>query len=138
MPSLNQEERKGEVKERPKQMHDSATAGGRSLCCPFCKEYDLEPFGHNAACCPSCGSLLSGALLETLYQISELSDVAGEPACECGQPEMRCLPEGVYWVYWCPSCGSEVLPLSRFPLSRPPGVRKIRRPAYTHPSQYLS
>ena len=150
MPSSNQDETKGEVKERIKQMHDSITAGGRSLCCPFCEVYDLEPFGHNAARCPSCGSLISGALLETLHQISELSDVAGQPTCECGEPEMRCLPDGVYWVYWCPSCGSEVLPLSRFSLSRsseqrfgehkdkPPSVQKIRYAAYTPPSQYLS
>ncbi len=134
MPSSNQEEQKGESKKRLQQMHDSITAGGRSFCCPFCLAYDLEPFGHNSAGCQSCGIQLSGALLETLRQISELSDLASPPACECGHPKMRCLPDGVYWVYWCPSCGSEVLPLSRFFLSRPPGVQKIRHPAYTHPS----
>lgn len=116
MPSSNQEDRKGEVNERIAQMHDSITAGGRSLCCPFCEEYDLEPFGHNAGGCPSCGIVLSGALLETLRQISEVSDLASPPACECGYPQMRYLPDGVYWVYWCPSCGSEALPISRFPL----------------------
>ena len=107
------------VKERIKQMHhDSITAEDRSLCCPFCVEYDLEPSGPNSAGCQSCGIQLSGALLETLRQISELSDLANPPACECGHPEMRCLPDGgAYWVYWCPSCSSEVLPLSRFPLS---------------------
>jgi hypothetical protein len=107
------------VKEKIKQMHqDSITTGDRSLCCPFCVAYDLEPFGHNSAGCQSCGIELSGARLETLRQLSELSDLASPPACECGHPEMRCLPDGgVYWVYWCPSCDSEVLPLSRFPLS---------------------
>ncbi len=129
MPSSNQEEPKGELKERLQQMHDSITAGGRSLCCPFCVEHDLETFGHNSAGCQSCGIQLSGALLETLRKISELSDLASPPACECGHPEMRCLPDGVYWVYWCPSCGSEVLPLSRFPLSRPPGVQKNTPPS---------
>jgi hypothetical protein len=140
MPSSNQKEPKGELKERLQQMHqDSITAGGRSLCCPFCVAHDLEPFGPNSAGCQSCGIELSGARLETLRQLSELSDLASPPACECGHPEMRCLPDGgVYWVYWCPSCGSKVLPLSRFPLSRPPGVQKIRPPAYTQPSQYLS
>ena len=100
-------------KEKAKQMHESVSAGGCSLCCPFCEEYDLEPSGHNEARCPSCEVLLSGALLETLRQIRELSEVAGRPACECGQQEMRCLPEGVYWVYQCRSCGSEAFPLSR-------------------------
>jgi ribosomal protein L37AE/L43A len=32
-----------------------------------------------------------------------------ELACECGHPEMRRLPDG---VYWCPACGSEVPPVS--------------------------
>ncbi len=137
MPPSTHKNRK-EVKERIEQMHDSITAGDYSVCCPFCEGYELEPFGYNAALCPSCGSQIGGALLETLYRISELAEVAGQPACECGQPEMRCLPEGVYWVYCCLSCGSEVLPLSRFRLSRSPGVQKIRHPAYTHLSQYLS
>jgi hypothetical protein len=51
--------------------------------------------------------LLSGTLLETLHRIIELPDAAGGHACECGHPEMRHLPDG---VYWCPACGSEVLP----------------------------
>jgi ribosomal protein L37AE/L43A len=41
--------------------------------------------------------------------ITELPDAAGHHACECGHPEMRRLPDG---VYWCPACGSEVVPVS--------------------------
>jgi uncharacterized Zn finger protein (UPF0148 family) len=47
-------------------------------------------------------------MLEALRQITALPDVLGSHACECGHPEMRCLPDG---VFHCPSCGSEVLPI---------------------------
>jgi hypothetical protein len=57
--------------------------------------------------CASCGNFLTGTLLETLRQIAELPDAVGCHACECGHPEMRRLPDE---VYWCPACGSEVLP----------------------------
>ena len=75
--------------------------------CPFCEVYELRPFGHSAARCDSCGGILGGTLLETLRRITELPDAAGSHACECGHPEMRHLPDG---VYRCPACGSEVLP----------------------------
>jgi ribosomal protein L37AE/L43A len=42
-------------------------------------------------------------------RISKLPDAVGGHACECGHPEMRRLPDG---VYWCPACGSEVMPIS--------------------------
>jgi hypothetical protein len=88
-------------------VHDSITAKVHSLRCPFCEVYELEPFGHKSVCCVSCGSFLSGALLETLQTIVELPDAVGRHACECGHPEMRRLPDD---VYWCPACDSEVLP----------------------------
>jgi ribosomal protein L37AE/L43A len=88
-------------------VHDSITAKVHSLRCPFCEVYELEPFGHNSVCCVSCGSFLTGTLLETLRRIVELPDAVGSHACECGHPEMRRLPDE---VYWCPACGSEVLP----------------------------
>jgi len=47
-------------------------------------------------------------MLETLQQISGLPEGLGGHACECGHPEMRRLPDG---VFYCPACGSEVLPL---------------------------
>jgi hypothetical protein len=46
-------------------------------------------------------------MLETLWRITALPDALGRHACECGHPEMRLLPDG---VFHCPACGSEVLP----------------------------
>jgi hypothetical protein len=77
--------------------------------CPFCEVHELEPFGQDSARCLSCGALLSGILLETLRQIIELPLVVGRHACECGHPEMRLLPDG---VYRCPACAAEVTPIS--------------------------
>ena len=91
-------------------MQDRITAGAHSLRCPFCEVYELEPSGHDSARCPSCRACLNGVLLETLREIAELPLVIGRHACECGHPEMRLLPDG---VYRCPSCGSEVLPISQ-------------------------
>jgi hypothetical protein len=48
-----------------------------------------------------------GSTLETLRDIIGLPDTLGAHACECGHPEMRELPGG---VFHCPACGSEVLP----------------------------
>jgi ribosomal protein L37AE/L43A len=93
-------------------MKDSITAGSRSLRCPFCEVYELEPFGHYSAQCESCGAILTGALLNALRQITKLPEVIGRHACECGHPEMRRLPDE---VYWCPACGSEVIPVSQTP-----------------------
>ena len=90
-------------------MEDSTTTELRSLHCPFCKLYELQPFGRDSARCPSCCDYLNGRHLNTLQQISKLPDAIGRHACECGQPEMRLLPDG---VYWCPACGSEVMPIS--------------------------
>ena len=82
----------------------------RSLRCPFWEAYKRQPTSCDSARCPSCGSFLSGVLLKTLRQITELPEAIGLHACEeCGQPEMRRLPDG---VYWCPACGSEVIPIS--------------------------
>ena len=47
-------------------------------------------------------------MLEALRRIAGLQEVLGRHACECGHPEMRRLPDG---VFHCPSCGSEVLPI---------------------------
>jgi ribosomal protein L37AE/L43A len=77
------------------------------LTCPFCEVHDLSPFGHELARCEYCGGLLGAALLQTLHRITRLPDAAGHHACECGHPEMRGLPDG---VYRCPACGSEVVP----------------------------
>jgi ribosomal protein L37AE/L43A len=45
--------------------------------------------------------------LESLRQVSALPDTIGAHACECGHPEMRRPPDG---VFDCPPCGSEILP----------------------------
>jgi hypothetical protein len=56
-------------------------------------------------------------MLETLRRISALPNALGSHACECGHPEMRLLPDG---VFHCPACGSEVLPINGpSTLSRP-------------------
>ncbi len=57
--------------------------------------------------CDDCGCALSKDVLEIIRQIAALPDAVGEHACECGHPEMRLLPDG---IYRCPACGSEVLP----------------------------
>jgi len=50
---------------------------------------------------------LLGSVLETLQEIVGLPDALGAHACECGHPEMRELPDG---VFHCPARRSEVLP----------------------------
>jgi ribosomal protein L37AE/L43A len=82
--------------------------------CPFCEAHELRPFGHNSARCDSCGGVLAGALLATLNQITNLTDAVGRHACECGHPEMRRLPDG---VFRCPACGAEVLPVTAPPVA---------------------
>lgn len=82
--------------------------------CPFCEVGSLGPFGHNAARCDSCGGMVSGSLLQTLKEIDRLPDVIGRHACECGHPEMRRLPDG---IFRCPACGAEVLPVSAPPVA---------------------
>lgn len=79
-----------------------------SLRCPFCEVHALRPFGRNSARCESCGSLVSGVILDVLRRITGLPDAVGRHACECGYPEMRRLPDG---VYRCLACCSEVLPV---------------------------
>jgi ribosomal protein L37AE/L43A len=80
-----------------------------SLVCPFCESGQLRPSGNDSARCASCAGLVSGEMLETLRSISTLPDALGSHACEeCGHPEMRRLPDG---VFHCPACGSEVLPV---------------------------
>jgi ribosomal protein L37AE/L43A len=89
-----------------------------TLICPFCAEAALHSFGRNSARCEHCGGVLGGELLVTLHQIAVLPAGAGRHACECGHPEMRLLPDG---VYRCPACGSEVTPVSAGPTTwKPP------------------
>ena len=88
---------------------DNSKGESRSLTCSFCSETELRSFGRNFLRCDECGGVLGSALLETLYMIVTLPDAAGGHACECGHPEMRRLPDG---VYRCPACKSEVTPIT--------------------------
>ena len=77
--------------------------------CPRCESPELQLVGGQySACCSACGYVPSLAVQVTLQQIVALPDALGTHACECGHPEMRHLPDG---VFYCPACGSEVLPL---------------------------
>ena len=86
------------------------TSKPRHIICPTCGSGELRPRGSELVVgCDSCGLSVEGAIFGTLEQIAALPDAVGSHACEeCGHPEMRRLPDG---VYHCPACGSEVLPL---------------------------
>jgi ribosomal protein L37AE/L43A len=91
-------------------LEDSRTTTGfHSIRCPFCEVYDLErSAGSNSAHCTSCGGSLDAELLSTLWEIQTLPEALGSHRCEeCGHPEMRRLPDG---VFHCSACGSEVVP----------------------------
>jgi ribosomal protein L37AE/L43A len=78
------------------------------MICPFCESGELVSLGPGFARCGSCRLPLLGSTLETLRDITGLPDALGAHPCECGHPEMRELPGG---VFHCPACRSEVLPL---------------------------
>jgi len=77
------------------------------IICPFCESGELVPSGPGSVRCKSCGLPLLGSTLETLRGMIGLPDALGAHPCECGHPEMRELPDG---VFHCSACGSEVLP----------------------------
>jgi ribosomal protein L37AE/L43A len=83
------------------------TSRSGSLVCPFCESGELETTDRNSALCISCGRVTSRLILKTLGQLIALPESLGTHACECGHPEMRRLPDG---VFHCPACGSEILP----------------------------
>ena len=76
------------------------------IICPFCESGELVILGHDFARCESCRLPLVGFTLETLRDMIGLPDALGSHPCECGHPEMRELPGG---VFHCPACRSEVL-----------------------------
>jgi ribosomal protein L37AE/L43A len=80
------------------------------IVCPACGVCELRPreLHLDIASCTSCGLCVEGAVLRTLEQITTLPDAACAHPCECGHPEMRRLPDG---VFHCPACGSEALPI---------------------------
>ena len=78
------------------------------IVCPFCESGKLVSLGEGFARCDSCALPLLGSTLETLRDVIGLPDALGAHPCECGHPEMRRLPDG---LFHCPACRSEVLPL---------------------------
>jgi hypothetical protein len=80
---------------------------GCHIICPICESGELVSVGPGFARCGSCALPLVGSALETLREIVGLPDALGAHPCECGHPEMRELPGG---VFHCPACRSEVLP----------------------------
>ena len=90
-------------------MSDSSDTAAvlRHITCPLCESGKLVPLGAGFARCGSCGLPLVGSMRKTLRDMIGLPDALGAHPCECGHPEMRRLPDG---VFHCPTCGSEVLP----------------------------
>jgi ribosomal protein L37AE/L43A len=75
--------------------------------CPFCESGKLVFLGQGFSRCDSCGLPLLGSALQTLRDIVGLPEALGAHPCECGHPEMRYLPDG---IFHCSACGLEVLP----------------------------
>lgn len=80
------------------------------IVCPLCESGELILAGPGLARCQHCNLPLLGSTLETLREVVRLPDVLGSHPCECGHPEMRRLPDG---VFHCPACGAEVLPVEK-------------------------
>ena len=79
------------------------------LVCPSCEVYRMQAVGNVQAHCPECGFELGGGMLKTILEILALPEALGTHACEeCGHPQMRRLPDG---VFHCPACHAEVTPI---------------------------
>jgi hypothetical protein len=92
----------------------SATTGSRVdyLVCPGCECGQLQPprgFLPRLIKCDFCECAFDKTIVEALKQIVALPEALGKHPCECGHPEMRRLPDG---VFHCPACRAEVLPVS--------------------------
>ena len=83
-----------------------ATSRPNHIVCPKCERGELKAQGTELANCEACGCAVEDTLLRTLEHIASLADALGKHACECGHPEMRRLPDG---VFHCPACSSEVI-----------------------------
>ena len=101
-------------------MTNTQTTVTRPLICPHCEVHKLVLAGGYSARCTSCRAFIAGPLLATLRGITTLPDAVGRHACECGHPEMRLLPDG---VYRCPSCRAEILPVTAPPVDWRPDDR---------------
>jgi ribosomal protein L37AE/L43A len=79
------------------------------MVCPSCGLGELRHGEEGVSLCERCDLTWGETVTEALRQIASLPDAAGSHPCECGHPEMRHLPDG---VFHCPSCGTEVLPIA--------------------------
>lgn len=79
----------------------------RATICPHCGVYELRPSGSAPVRCDPSARAIGLPFPRTLKQSVALPDASGEHASECGHPEMRRLP---YGVFRCPAYGSEVVP----------------------------
>lgn len=86
---------------------ESELSKPRPILCPLCEANELLMVGPNAARCDACEYSMGGGLIGTLRGMARLPEAVGRHACECGYPEMRLLPDG---VYQCPDCRAEVTP----------------------------
>ena len=92
----------------------SATTASKAdyLVCPGCGCGQLQPPRgplSRLLKCAHCECAFDNTIVETLKQIVTLPEALGKHSCECGHPEMRRLPDG---VFHCPACRAEVLPIS--------------------------
>lgn len=82
------------------------------IVCPGRGCGQLQPprgFLSRLAECDRCRCAFDNTIVGTLKQIVALPRALGKHPCECGHPEMRRLPDG---VFHCPACRAEVLPIS--------------------------
>lgn len=84
------------------------------IVCPLCECGTLRPSVSDLARCDYCGMSVGTEVLCALKELIDLPEVSGRHIGECGHPEMRRLPDG---VFWCPACGSEVVPIRDDPAS---------------------
>ena len=87
----------------------SVAAKRVALVCPSCEVYSMQAVGNMQARCPGCAFEVTGGMLKTILEILALPEALGTHACEeCGQPQMRRLPDG---IFHCPACHAEVTPV---------------------------
>lgn len=91
-----------------------AASTGELMVCPACGVSELHSSKDGGFRCGRCERTLSGTMIETLREIAILPDVVGSHPCECGHPEMKRLPGG---IFHCPACGSEVLSVQAVPVA---------------------
>lgn len=79
----------------------------RRTLCPLCESGELRAVNPSQARCSRCQGTMDYGFFDTLRQLRALPDATGKHACECSNPEMRRLSDG---MFRCPACGSEVTP----------------------------